>query len=188
MSETICTPLLLVVAADVEEVETVRDVGRGTRVTGVRGLEIVGKVVDRDIVEIGDGRLVGFPELSPARCSRSDWPEYLADAFRLGVVVTVEGVHSATGDRSDSCSSPGRLEWRRSSSEGMDILGNCWREDEDFEGGFSSTDEVEVVEAAVADASCSLSIATSSWESVIKRLLAESREHNIVYNHLSSRP
>lgn len=62
-----------------DEEETVRDVGRGTRVTGVRGLERVGSVVDRGTVEIGDGRLVGFVELNPARCRSSVWEDDLEE-------------------------------------------------------------------------------------------------------------
>lgn len=165
----------MAVDVDVETVETVRDVGRATRVTGVRGLESVGSVVDRGIVEIGEGRLLGFPELNPARCSKSDWPEDLADGFGFGVVVAVKGVDCMTGDGSDCWSSPGRLEWRRSSSEGIEILGNCCSEVVDFEGCFSSNGEGEVAEAAVADVNCSLSIDTSSWESAIRWLLGESR-------------
>jgi len=91
-------------AVEVEDEEMVRDVG--TRVLiGVRGLERVGSVVDRDIVEMGDGKFVGFPEANPARCRSRDWPDGLEGGLRLGVIVTVvevEGVDSRTGDKSDS--------------------------------------------------------------------------------------
>lgn len=78
---------------------------------------------------------------------------------------------SVTGDKSDSWSSLGRLEWRRSSSEGMDILGNCWREEEDFDDGFSSIGGEEAAEAVDTDANCSLRMAISSWESLNSSLI-----------------
>jgi len=91
-------------AEDVEDEEVVRDVGR-RELIGVRGLERLGRVVDRDIEEMGDGRFVGFPEAKPARCRSIDWPDDLESGLHLGVIVAVvevEGVDSMTGDKSDS--------------------------------------------------------------------------------------
>jgi len=91
-------------AEDVEDEEVVRDVGR-RELIGVRGLERLGSVVDRDIEEMGDGRFVGFPEAKPARCRSIDWPDDLESGLRLGIIVAVvevEGVDSMTGDKSDS--------------------------------------------------------------------------------------
>jgi len=86
---------------DVEDEEMVRDVGT-RELIGVRGLERLGSVVDRDIVEMGDGRFVDFPEAKPARCRSIDWPDDLEKGLRLGVTVEAEGVESMTGDKSDS--------------------------------------------------------------------------------------
>jgi hypothetical protein len=90
---------------EVEEMETVRAEAVGTRlVIGVRGVERVGKVVER-VNEIGDGRLLGFSTLRPTRFSGRD-----SLALMAGVVVEVEGTDSATGESSDNWSSPGKLE------------------------------------------------------------------------------
>ena len=52
----------------------------------------------------------------------------------------------------------------------MEISGNRCK-DEDFECCLSLVDEVEVAETAMADVSCSLRMAISSWASKIRCLL-----------------
>lgn len=53
----------------------------------------------------------------------------------------------------------------------MEISGNRCKKDEDFEWCLSLVDEVEAAEAAMADVSCSLRMAISSWASLNSSLV-----------------
>lgn len=63
----------------------------------------------------------------------------------------------------------------------MEISGNRCKKDEDFEWYLSLVDEVEAAEAAMADVSCSLRMAISSWASKIRYLLGRKEDSGKIY-------